>query len=132
VTNRFGQAKFKWPAKFDPSRYNPDMSSKMQFISNLLVQIHNNREKVVIVSNYTQTLEVLAKMCQVNEWRYFQLDGSTKVANRQILVDKFNNPASPECTISNTCHTFKHQTLGFFFFYKKISNNFFCCWDVLD
>lgn len=65
-------------------------------------------DRVVIVSNYTQTLDMIAKLMEQNKWGqfglnaksktlstfvlgYFQLDGSTTVQKRQELVDQFNS-----------------------------------------
>jgi len=53
---------------------------------------------MVIVSNYTQTLTVLAQMCKIRGFSFFMLDGKTKVSRRQELVNEFNNPDGPECT----------------------------------
>lgn len=52
---------------------------------------------MVIVSNYTQTLNVLAMMCRARGFAFFQLDGKTKVSRRQELVNEFNDPKRPEC-----------------------------------
>jgi len=49
-----------------------------------------------MVSNYTETLSVLAEMCTRKGYAFFQLDGSTKVSKRQDLVNLFNEPNSPE------------------------------------
>ncbi|XP_049850513.1 DNA repair and recombination protein RAD54-like isoform X2 [Schistocerca gregaria] len=70
---------------------------KLKFIETLLTDLRNNgRDRIVIVSNYTQTLSVLANMCASHNWGYFQLDGSTVVAKRQKLVDMFNDPLREE------------------------------------
>lgn len=53
----------------------------------------------MIVSNYTQTLSVLADMCRTRGYDFFQLDGGTKVSKRQDLVDAFNIATAPECTL---------------------------------
>lgn len=50
----------------------------------------------MIVSNFTQTLDIIAALCQVKRIAYFQLDGSTPIKKRQALVDYFNVPNSQE------------------------------------
>jgi len=53
-------------------------------------------DKVVIVSNYTETLALLSEMCVKRGYAYYQLDGSTKVSKRQDLVNLFNEPNNPQ------------------------------------
>lgn len=50
-------------------------------------------DKVVLVSNYTETLDLVQKMCDANGWPTLRLDGSAQVKHRQPLVDTFNDPA---------------------------------------
>ena len=52
-------------------------------------------EKVVLVSNYTSTLDLLATLLTSLSLPYLRLDGSTPSSKRQELVDSFNrSPAS--------------------------------------
>lgn len=44
------------------------------------------------MSNYTQALDVLGRMCAANNWHTLRLDGSCSVKQRQGLVDRFNDP----------------------------------------
>ncbi|KAG1649713.1 DNA repair and recombination protein RAD54B [Nymphon striatum] len=68
-------------------------SGKMRVVSKLLHQLHkeNNSEKIVLVSSYTQTLDLLQELCNKFGYNTLRLDGSTPSAQRQNLVDKFNN-----------------------------------------
>ncbi|KAI9145365.1 P-loop containing nucleoside triphosphate hydrolase protein, partial [Paraphysoderma sedebokerense] len=52
-------------------------------------------EKIVLVSNYTQTLDILEEMCEILKASYFRLDGSTPTAKRQQYVDYFNKESHP-------------------------------------
>lgn len=45
------------------------------------------------MSNYTQALDVLGRMCAANKWETLRLDGSCSVKQRQGLVDRFCDPA---------------------------------------
>jgi SNF2 family DNA or RNA helicase len=49
-------------------------------------------EKVVVVSNFTSTLDVVQKLLEFRALTYLRLDGSVPVAQRQHLVDRFNMP----------------------------------------
>jgi DNA repair and recombination RAD54-like protein len=44
----------------------------------------------VLVSNYTQTLDLFAALCRERHYGFARLDGSTSVAKRQKLVTAFN------------------------------------------
>jgi DNA repair and recombination protein RAD54 and RAD54-like protein len=90
----------------------PEWSSKMTFLLSVLQTLNETNvklradskrgghtllpEKIVIVSNYTETLTVIARLCEARGFGYFQLDGSTVVKKRQALVDEFNDPSRPE------------------------------------
>ncbi|EGC30980.1 hypothetical protein DICPUDRAFT_50468 [Dictyostelium purpureum] len=87
-----------FPKEWNPKVFQPQYSSKLLFVDRLLTKIRDSKsgDKVVIISNYTQTLEVLAIMCKTRGYAYFQLDGSTPNAKRQQLVDLYNDPKRPE------------------------------------
>ena len=72
-------------------------SSKVRLVEILLEDLRaSGKDRIVIVSNYTQTLSVLSQLCERRKWGYYQLDGSTVVAKRQKLVDLFNDPKRDE------------------------------------
>ncbi|KAG8956424.1 helicase [Tulasnella sp. 408] len=88
-----------------PSSAGPEdfsLSGKLTFLGNLLDSIRNEtEEKVVLVSNYTATLDVIEKFCVRKKYSYFRLDG-TKAggvglnligASRLVLIDSDWNPA---------------------------------------
>lgn len=54
----------------------------------------NGNDKIVIVSNYTQTLDLIGRMCRENSWGFCRLDGSIGMKKRQRMVDDFNDPSS--------------------------------------
>jgi SNF2 family DNA or RNA helicase len=59
-------------------------SGKFYFLDGLLQGIAQKREKIVIVSNFTETLFMISEMCKRSSYGYFQLDGSTPVKRRQV------------------------------------------------
>ncbi|EFA83651.1 SNF2-related domain-containing protein [Heterostelium album PN500] len=86
-----------FPKEFNTKVSQPQYSGKLQFIDTLMQQIRNKtKDRVVVISNYTQTLSVLARLCNERGYPFFQLDGSTPSDKRQVLVDKFNDPSSPQ------------------------------------
>ena len=50
--------------------------------------------RVVVVSNYTQTLDLLQDLCVHLGYTFCRLDGQTPTNQRQRLVDNFNSPYS--------------------------------------
>ncbi|XP_041268921.1 DNA repair and recombination protein RAD54B [Onychostruthus taczanowskii] len=72
-------------------------SGKLQVLVKLLAAIHelNSSERVVLVSNYTQTLNILQDICKHYGYSYTRLDGHTPVSQRQHIVDTFNSKFSP-------------------------------------
>lgn len=70
---------------------NPGMSGKVQVLDRLLHQIFTTtEEKVVLVSNYTSTLDVLQGLITSLDYSFLRLDGATPASKRQDLVDRFN------------------------------------------
>ena len=71
-------------------------STKVRVLDQLLHTISTQtEEKVVIVSNFTSTLNLLANLLSSLSLPFSRLDGSTPASKRQGLVDAFNNsPAS--------------------------------------
>ena len=53
-------------------------------------------ERVVIVSNATQTLDLFVALCRQRGYPYLRLDGSTSISKRTKLVAQFNDPARRE------------------------------------
>ncbi|CCW62512.1 unnamed protein product [Phytomonas sp. EM1] len=86
------------PKGFTRGRLTQDCGSKLHFVSLMLDELRRNGEhdKLVIVSNFTQTLDIIAALCRSKKVAYFQLDGSTPIKRRQELVDYFNVPTSQE------------------------------------
>jgi DNA repair and recombination protein RAD54 and RAD54-like protein len=76
----------------------PEWSGKMFVLYRLMKEMRkpgNGGDKIVIVSNYTQTLDLIGRMCRENSWGFCRLDGSITMKKRQKMVDEFNDPTSP-------------------------------------
>lgn len=72
-------------------------SGKMLVLDRMLASIHaNTNDKIVLISNYTQTLDVFDKLCRARGYGCLRLDGTMNVNKRQKLVDKFNDPEGHE------------------------------------
>lgn len=63
----------------------------MKLLERMLREIHRTTpEKVVVVSNWTSTLDIIQEMLTKMRYPYLRLDGSTVQKTRQGLVDQFN------------------------------------------
>ena len=72
----------------------PELSGKMLVLSRLLSNMRSSKkgERIVIVSNYTSTLDVISSLAGENGWPCVRLDGSMAVGKRRKLVEEFNDP----------------------------------------
>lgn len=72
-------------------------SGKMQVLDRMLARIRQDtNDKIVLISNYTQTLDVFERLCRSKSYGCLRLDGTMNVNKRQKLVDKFNDPEGEE------------------------------------
>lgn len=76
-------------------------SGKISLLMRLLALIYKNTpdEKVIVVSNFTQVLDVIEKAIQSLRLSYSRLDGSTPSKDRSKLVDSFNRSTKEACFV---------------------------------
>ncbi|RDW67968.1 hypothetical protein BP6252_09364 [Coleophoma cylindrospora] len=75
----------------------PWYSGKMRVLDRMLARIRQDtNDKIVLISNYTQTLDMFDKLCRHRGYGSLRLDGTMNVTKRQKLVDKFNDPNGEE------------------------------------
>ncbi|WFD34992.1 DNA-dependent ATPase protein rad54 [Malassezia cuniculi] len=73
------------------------LSGKMAVLERFLSQIRSTtNDKIVLISNYTQTLDIFERLLRSRRWGFFRLDGTMNINKRQKLVDRFNDPEAPE------------------------------------
>uniref|UniRef100_M4BTC1 Uncharacterized protein n=1 Tax=Hyaloperonospora arabidopsidis (strain Emoy2) TaxID=559515 RepID=M4BTC1_HYAAE len=73
----------------------PEWSGKMLLLDRLMSSMRKTTtDRIVIVSNYTQTLDVVSTLCQERHLPFVRLDGSTSAKKRKNLVDTFNDPST--------------------------------------
>ena len=76
----------------------PSSSAKIRVLDQLLHNIRTNTsEKIVLVSNYTSTLTLLATLLTSLGLPFLRLDGSTPAQKRQSLVEDFNRLPASAC-----------------------------------
>lgn len=75
----------------------PWYSGKFQVLCRMLARIRQDtNDKIVLISNYTQTLDMIEQLCRENRYGSVRLDGTMAINKRQKLVDRFNDPNQPE------------------------------------
>ncbi|KAI0928410.1 DNA repair protein rhp54 [Taiwanofungus camphoratus] len=74
-----------------------EWSGKFMVLERFLHHIRTEtNDKIVLISNYTQTLDLFEKLLRSKKYGYFRLDGSMTISKRQKLVDNFNDPDGKE------------------------------------
>ncbi|CAD5206385.1 unnamed protein product [Bursaphelenchus okinawaensis] len=97
-----GEVGFQGCKEIYPDHYlkrplDPVFSGKMRILDLLLaVTRHDTNDKFVVVSNYTQTIDAIAELCNLRRYQYVRLDGSMSIKQRAKIVEKFNDPIAPE------------------------------------
>ena len=73
----------------------PQASAKIRILDSFLYTLsRRTSEKIVLVSNYTSSLDVLQNLLTSLSLPFLRLDGSTPSSKRQSLVDDFNRSSS--------------------------------------
>ncbi|KAL7246856.1 hypothetical protein ACSBR2_001880 [Camellia fascicularis] len=74
-----------------------ELSGKMHVLARFLSQLRQRTDdRIVLVSNYTQTLDLFAQLCRERRYPFLRLDGTTSISKRQKLVNRFNDPSKDE------------------------------------
>lgn len=75
-----------------PTPGDETLSGKLTVIAKMLKTIRaKTDDKVVLVSTFTATLDVLEAFCKKKRYSYVRLDGQTKADDRQGIVNHFNS-----------------------------------------
>uniref|UniRef100_A0AC35U0B7 DNA repair and recombination protein RAD54 n=1 Tax=Rhabditophanes sp. KR3021 TaxID=114890 RepID=A0AC35U0B7_9BILA len=91
-----GFEKCAFPSGYDYKSLDPSFSGKMKVLDCLLAMTKQSTDdKYVLISNYTETLDVFEKLCHMRNYIFVRLDGSMSIKNRGKIVTKFNDPADP-------------------------------------
>ena len=73
-------------------------NAKLQVLGRLLHHLRSStQEKVILVSSFTSTLDILQMYLTANSLSHLRLDGGTPSPKRQGLVDSFNRASASTC-----------------------------------
>ena len=64
---------------------------KLQRLDKLLRDLQAGGHRALIFTQMTKVLDILEQFLNIHGHRYLRLDGATKIEQRQILTDRFNN-----------------------------------------
>lgn len=77
--------------------FNCQLSGKFVVLERMLDHIKNHTtDKIVLISNATQTLDLMERLCRVKKYGCVRLDGTMSVNKRSKIVDRFNDPEGKE------------------------------------
>ena len=71
-----------------------DNCGKLVLLDKLLPKLQSRGSRVLIFSQMTRLLDILEDYCEIREYDYCRLDGSTSYAVREESIDAFNAPNS--------------------------------------
>lgn len=72
-----------------------ELSTKLMVLDCMLAVIKTTTtDKIVLVSNYTQTLDLFEKLCRLRNYNFVRLDGSMSIKKRAKVVESFNNSST--------------------------------------
>ncbi|KAL8682172.1 MAG: hypothetical protein Q9186_001793 [Xanthomendoza sp. 1 TL-2023] len=64
-------------------------SGKVSKLAELLIKFKANGDRVLIFSQFVMVMEILEDVMETLGMRFFRLDGSTKIEERQDMIDQF-------------------------------------------
>lgn len=88
-----------FPDNFSRSlrNFDPLLSSKMKLLDTILAYIKaETDDRVVLISNYTQTMDLFQRLCDMRNYKTLRLDGSLTTKKRDAIVTSFNDPTTNE------------------------------------
>ncbi|KAJ8279404.1 hypothetical protein COCON_G00064700 [Conger conger] len=86
-----------FPTGYSTKAVEPQLSGKMLVLDYILAMTRSTTsDKVVLVSNYTQTLDLFEKLCRSRRYLYVRLDGTMSIKKRAKIVERFNCLSNPE------------------------------------
>jgi helicase SWR1 len=87
----FHQARMKLSIAFPDKRLLQYDCGKLQRLDKLLRRLQTGGHRALIFTQMTKVLDILEQFLNIHGHRYLRLDGATKIEQRQILTDRFNN-----------------------------------------
>ncbi|KAL8933277.1 MAG: hypothetical protein Q9211_005869 [Gyalolechia sp. 1 TL-2023] len=90
-TDAFHEARMRLSIAFPDKRLLQYDCGKLQRLDALLRQLQSGGHRALIFTQMTRVLDILEQFLNIHGHRYLRLDGSTKIEQRQLMMDRFNN-----------------------------------------
>jgi helicase SWR1 len=87
----FHEARMRLSVQFPDKRLLQYDCGKLQALDKLLRKLQAGGHRALIFTQMTKVLDILEQFLNIHGHRYLRLDGATKIEQRQILTDRFNN-----------------------------------------
>ena len=87
----FHAARMKLSIAFPDKRLLQYDCGKLQRLDKLLRQLQSGGHRALIFTQMTKVLDILEQFLNIHGHRYLRLDGATKIEQRQMLTERFNN-----------------------------------------
>jgi helicase SWR1 len=95
----FHESRIRLSIAFPDKRLLQYDCGKLQRLATLLRDLQAGGHRALIFTQMTKVLDILEQFLNIHGHRYLRLDGATKVEQRQILTDRFNNDPRILCFI---------------------------------
>ncbi|KAL3983070.1 SNF2 N-terminal domain family protein [Acanthocheilonema viteae] len=86
-----------FPSTFNDTSLSVGDSGKLSVFCELVTAFRTQEENVVVVSNFTHTLDLLEDLCRGLFYTVLRLDGSTDAKKRMEIVEEFNSSSTKSC-----------------------------------
>lgn len=96
------EARMRLSIQFPDRRLLQYDCGKLQVLDKLLRKLQVGGHRVLIFTQMTKVLDILEQFLNIHGHKYLRLDGATKVEQRQIMTDRFNNDSRILCFILST------------------------------
>ncbi|KAF7932116.1 uncharacterized protein EAE97_009137 [Botrytis byssoidea] len=90
-TDPFHEARMRLSIQFPDKRLLQYDCGKLQTLDKLLRKLQAGGHRALIFTQMTKVLDILEQFLNIHGHKYLRLDGATKIEQRQILTDRFNN-----------------------------------------
>ncbi|TQS38377.1 hypothetical protein Golomagni_01116 [Golovinomyces magnicellulatus] len=87
----FHEARMRLSIQFPDKRLLQYDCGKLQALDKILRRLQAGGHRALIFTQMTKVLDILEQFLNIHGHKYLRLDGSTKIEQRQILTDLFNN-----------------------------------------
>lgn len=102
ILNPFHQAQVKTSIAFPDKFLLQYDCGKLQKLAKLLHDLIPAGHRVLIFTQMSKVLDILELFLNFNGYTYMRLDGATKIEDRQLLTERFNNDPRVKCFILST------------------------------